>query len=180
MGNECKCGKISNKNNLNTKDYKDYDCGCSGNPSKNSIMKVSKAPGFYMAVCDVEEHICKAGESFEKIYSHRYFNDKFVDTPEKALLFAFDSENERWKIDPEKILKDVKYDPNAKEYVRKTILTTNGHTPTAKQMEKILNGTYEYILLIEYVQVFETNLIATEGLVAKSIKKWRERTGLSY
>ena len=166
MSKECQC----KKNNI-------VENHCSGHCNCHDKRK---APGYYMAVCDVVETYCKIGDECYESDSYRYFNEKFVDSPEKALLFAFDNENLRWKVDPSEILKNVYYDPDTKEYIRKTVLTRDGHIPTDKQLEKILNGTYEYILLTEYVQVFETNLIASHNLVGSTVKRWREHTGIDY
>jgi hypothetical protein len=159
---------------------KSCECGHCKHDRKDEKGCLSKAPGFYMAVCDVVEQICKIGGESCETETFRYFNEKFVDSPEKALLFAFDTTNERWKIDPKEILEGVTYDPENNEYIRKTILTRDGHTPTEKQMKKILDGTYEYILLTEYVQVFETNLVGNKSMISRSITQWRERTGKTY
>jgi hypothetical protein len=130
-----------------------------------------------MAVIDVVEKRCKISGDAEVVSSTRFFNEKFVDTPEKALLFAFDEFHDAWRKDPAEIMKNVVYDAEEKEYVRRTILTRDGHTPTEKQMAKILNGTYEYILIEEFVQVFSTDLIYGENLINSSVEKWRKRTG---
>ena len=105
----------------------------------------------------------------------RIFNDKFVDSPELALLIVFDEKNERWKIDPKNILKDVTYDPVEKEWKRTFLETTNGHTPSEKQRRKWERGEYVLNLVTEYVQIMETNLIADKNLSQKAIASWREK-----
>ena len=150
------------------------DCKC----QKNTGMLDKKR--YFSAVIDVTTKLCKQGEDPILDESYRYFNEKFVDSPEKALLFAFDTEREAWKVDPAEILKDVIFDPKENEYVRRTILTRDGHIPNKKQKEKIYNGTYEYILMEEFVQVFETNLVGGAAMIPLAVDSWRKHTGKSY
>lgn len=168
MTKTCKCESMTNVSNHRG------TCKCKNNVETN------KKNRFFSAVCDVIERYGRVGEEMIETGSYRYFNEKFVDTPEKALLLAFDSENVRWKVDPSEIMKGVIYDPETKEYVRKTILTRDGHIPNEKQKEKILAGIYEYIILEEYVQVFESNLVTGSHLISNSITNWRNTTGKTY
>jgi hypothetical protein len=150
------------------------DCKCQKNTGKLDKKR------YFSAVIDVTTKLCKQGEDPILDESYRYFNQKFVDSPEKALLFAFDSEREAWKTDPAEILKDVVFDPKENEYIRRTILTRDGHIPNEKQKEKIYNGTYEYILMEEFVQVFETNLVGGAAMIPLAIDSWRKHTGKTY
>lgn len=168
MTKTCECKSMINASNHRG------TCKC-----KNNVETI-KRNRFFSAVCDVIERSGRVGEEMIETGSYRYFNEKFVDTPEKALLLAFDSENIRWKVDPSEIMNGVTYDPETKEYVRKTILTRDGHVPNEKQKEKILAGIYEYIILEEYVQVFESNLVTGSHLISNSIKSWRNTTGKTY
>lgn len=160
-------------------------CKCetvTSTPNHKGTCKCNKNTGcleknrYFSAVCDVIERMGKVGEEMVEISNFRYFNEKFVDNPATALLLAFDSENIRWKVDPSEILEGVTYNPETREYIKKTILTRDGHVPNEKQKEKILAGIYEYIILEEYVQVFETNLITGSTLIPEAINRWRKRT----
>lgn len=160
-------------------------CKCKKNENVGNVLNVNTVgtldkKRYFSAVTDVIEKSCKTGEEPVILDTYRYFNDKFVDTPEKALLFAFDNSRKAWKVDPAEILADVKYDPENEEYVRRTILTRDGHKPNEKQKAKILDGTYEFILVEEYVQVFETNIMAGEYLISSAIDQWRKHTGKEF
>lgn len=147
-------------------------CNCGG--TCREAKSINKS-GFYLGVMDVE---VKAGtiNDMQVVDQFRIFNDKFVDSPELALLIAFDEKNERWKIDPKNIMKDVTYDPIEKEWKRTFLETTNGHTPSEKQRKKWERGEYVLNLITEYVQIMETNLIVDKDLSQKAIFGWRERT----
>ena len=123
-------------------------CNCNGNCGKPVLEK----KGFYMGVMDIE---VKSGtiDNMQVIDEFRVFNDKFVNSPELALLIAFDEKNERWKTDPKNILKDVTFDPVEKEWKRTILETTNGHTPSEKQRKKWERGEYVLNLITEYVQI---------------------------
>ena len=97
--------------------------------------------GYYCGVMDIE---VKSGtiDNMKVVDEYRIFNSRFVDSPELALLVSFDEFNERWKVDPKQILKDVVYDPEKKEWSRTFLETTKGHTPTEKQMEKWKRGGF--------------------------------------
>jgi len=149
--------------------------------SKNRVEKedgprliIKCEPGYYMAVVDVTESRGKMGEEMVEQDTFRYFNEKFVESPEKALFLACDSYNRRWHDPATDIMENVVYDPKTQEFVRRTILTIDGHKPNPKQMEKIMNGTYEYILFVERIQVFQTVLIDDPNMVKKSIKVWKD------
>lgn len=146
-------------------------CNCNGNCGKSVLEK----KGFYMGVMDIE---VKSGtiDNMQVIDEFRIFNDKFVNSPELALLLAFDEKNERWKTDPKNILKDVTFDPVEKEWKRTILETTNGHTPSEKQRKKWERGEYVLNLITEYVQIMETNLVGNDKFVQKAIANWREKT----
>ena len=90
----------------------------------------------------------------------RYFNDKFVDTPQKALAVAADLFNERHQVSMDEIMKDVRYDEENNEYVIRVFMTSNLNRPTEKQMKRWLNGEPGFRLYDdEYrIQVYETTL----------------------
>ena len=130
---------------------------------------------YFMAVKDYE---IKVGTVDNMVLadSFRSFNEKFVDSPELALLIAFDRDNERWTVpDPAYILKDIVYDEENKEWKRTSFQTTNGHTPNFKQIEKWKRGEYELCLVTEYVQVMETHLIGGADLVDRAADKWIDK-----
>lgn len=126
---------------------------------------------FYMGVMDIEVK-CGTINDMKIVDEYRIFNNKFVKSPDLALLLAFDERNERWKKNPSEIMKDVIYDPNEKEWKRTILETTNGHTPTPKQMKKWENGEYILNLITEYVQVMKTDLIGDENMIKDSINNW--------
>lgn len=146
-------------------------CNCGG--TCREAKSVNKS-GFYLGVMDVE---VKSGtiNDMQVVDQFRIFNDKFVDSPELALLIAFDEKNERWKTDPKNILKDVTFDPVETEWKRTILETTNGHTPSEKQRKKWERGEYVLNLITEYVQIVETNLVGNDKFVQKAITDWREK-----
>lgn len=148
-------------------------CGCNGTLKKNQ---------YFSAVKDVVVRKGKIGEEMTVVDTYRIFNEKFVDDPDLALLLAFDDENERWNefVGPSLVMEDVKYDAETNEYVRKTILTRDWHIPTMAIKEKILKGEYEYVLMEEYVQVFESVLVGGKHRIHQAIKTFKEKSGKIY
>ena len=129
---------------------------------------------YFIGVMDIE---IKSGtvDNMEFVDKYRIFNEKFVNSPELALLIAFDEENERWKIDPYEIMKDVIYDEKAKEWKRTIFETTKGHRASEAQIEKWKRGEYELVLVTEYVQIMETELVEDSELVDKALDKWYDK-----
>lgn len=129
---------------------------------------------YFMGVMDIEVATGTIGD-MKVVDSFRVFNDRFVKTPDLALLVAFDERNERWKTCPAAIMKDVTYDPKTKEWKRIFFETTKGHTPTEKMMEKWKRGEYVLNLITEYVQIMETDLVGDENLVKAAISNWNHK-----
>lgn len=129
---------------------------------------------YYTAVMDVE---MKSGtvDNMEIVQKVRVFNNKFVNSPELALLIAFDEYDERWKVHPSEIMHDIVYDEENKEWKRTFLETTKGHLASEKQIEKWQKGEYVLNLITEYVQVMETVLIDDKNLVDKSIDTWNKK-----
>ena len=147
--------------------------------SKNEKEAVVRPGRYFMAVCDCKVYRGRMGSNLSGEVlddSYRMFNEKFVESPEKALFLMCDMENKRWKtgVTADEIMKDVKYCPETNEYIRSTILTTGWNTPLPHHLEKIMTGEYEYIRLEERVQVFETTLVNDPDMVKKAIKNWKE------
>lgn len=146
-------------------------CGCGKHKEKEN----ANMPKFFLAVCDVTEKFGRLNEEMEICDTYRYFNDKFVDSPETALLIMFDDENLRWKADPAVVMNGVYYSEETGEYIRVTTLTRDRHLPNFNQLNKIMSGEYECIRIEERVQVFQTNLISCDKLIQKSILNWRAK-----
>ena len=131
-------------------------------------------PRYFMGVMDIEVRTGTIG-NMKLVDEYRLFNDKFVDSPELALLVAFDEGGDRWKGKMDKIFKDVTYDPVTKEWKRTFLETTNGHTPTEKQRKKFERGEYVFNQITEYVQVMETKLCGSNTMMDNACAEWRER-----
>lgn len=121
-----------------------------------------KANRYFGAVIDIKsafgtrDEIAAGTETCEE----RYFNERFVDSPEKALAVAADVFNQRHQISMDEIMNDVRYDEENNEYVIRVFMTSNLNRPTAKQMKRWLNGEPGFRLYDdEYrIQVYETTL----------------------
>ena len=133
-----------------------------------------ESSGFYTGVMDIEVRSGTIGE-MDLIGEYRVFNDKFVDSPELALIVAFDEDNKRWDIPAHKIMENVTYDSEKMEWKRTFFETTKGHAPTEKQWKKFEKGEYILHMITEYVQIMETNLIGSEDMVDRACKLWEER-----
>lgn len=145
--------------------------------SKKEKDIVEVRPGrYFMAVSDCKTFRGRMGSEEQLEEEYRIFNQKFVDSPEKALFLMCDMDNKRWKfnVTPEDIMKDVKYCPETNEYIRTSILTTGFNPPLPHHMEKIMAGEYEYIRFEERIQVFETSLVSDTDMVRKAIKQWKD------
>ena len=120
---------------------------------------------YFGAVIDVESSYGTMEEIANNVdvENYRYFNEKFVDTPEKALAVACDIHNVRHKqpYAMEDIMAEVKYDPIENEYVFTTWETRDYHRPTEKQWNRFHNGdpNFRLLRLIYRIQVYETHLV---------------------
>ena len=124
-----------------------------------------ETPRFFGAVIDVEsrygtmEEIGKGTD----VQNIRYFNNKFVDTPEKALAVACDVDSLRHKYPfaMHDVMKEVEYDKENNEYVMTVWNTRDYHTPTPKQWKRFRNGEAEFRLIRDTyrIQIYETSLV---------------------
>jgi len=128
------------------------------------IGSVDSTPHYFGAVIDITS-VCG---TFSEIATgemepdeFRYFNDKFVDTPEKALAVACDVYNKRHSEPIADLMNDIEFDEASGEYRFVRFFTTNGHRPTEKQMKRWLGGDPEFRLYREEfaIQVYETDLV---------------------
>jgi len=104
----------------------------------------------------------------------RYFNEGFVDSPERALALAVDVDNVRFKYPLAKLMENVKFEPEESEYVIHQYFTTNGNVPTNEQMKKFLEGEYAFDHCEFRIQVLETTLV-TEDLRKRAVEKIKFR-----
>lgn len=140
----------------------------------NDCTKDLKHSRYFMGVTDIEIKIGSI-DNMEVYDTCRLYNDKFVNSPELALLVALDSRNERWKVNPKSIMKDVVFIPETKEWRRTYLETLNGHTPSEKQKKKWERGEYDLRLITEYIQIVETDLVGDENMISRAIATWNER-----
>lgn len=127
---------------------------------------------YFSAVIDLEDTYGTFNEikKHKDVMEERYFNNKFVDTPEKALAVACDVLNQRNHSDVtmEDIMKDVTFDAETNEYVIVKMFTSNYNVPTEHQMDRFVNKEpgFRFHKVIYKIQVFETKLI-TDNLINK-------------
>ena len=118
---------------------------------------------YFGAVIDVNSKFGTREEMTDKscTNTYRYFNVKFVDTPQKALAVACDIFSKRHSIPMNEIMKDVRYDKENNEYIIHTMLTTNDNKPTERQMERWLSGEPGFRLYDDEfrIQIYETTLV---------------------
>ena len=129
---------------------------------------------YFGAVIDLENHYGTEREISKNRFrtiKERYFNNKFVDTPEKALAVACDVLNKRnhGKMSMREIMNNVTYNSDTNEYVITLLLTNNWHKPTLKQMERYNNNEsgFRFNLNTYRIQIYETTII-TENLIEKA------------
>ena len=126
---------------------------------------------YYGAVIDLRSNFGTREEISrnENVIEDRYFNEKFVDSPEKALAVAADVFNKRHKVSMDEIMKKVTYDKKNNEYVVHCFSTTNLHAPTERQMERWMNGEPDFRLYEDtyYIQIYKTELVP-ENLIGKA------------
>ncbi len=140
------------------------------------VMATNGRDRYFGAVIDVKSFFGTRNEiavasTGNESCEYRYFNDKFVDTPQKALAVACDIFNKRHSIPMDEIMKGVHYDAENNEYVIHVMLTSNQNKPTERQMERWLNGEPGFRLYDEEyrIQVYETTL--TKGNLINGAKR---------
>lgn len=121
---------------------------------------------FYIGVCDIEYFEGTKDHLHEARPVDRYFGDKFVDSPETALLNILDEVCEpcksRWKLTKEEFEKhftDFTYNPETNEYCGVFYYTDNGHIPSEYQMKKFEENEYTFQVEKIYIQILKTDLI---------------------
>lgn len=129
---------------------------------------------FFSAVIDVKESYgtLKEIEKNKDVSFDRYFNNKFVDSPEKALAVACDVLNQRnHNVSMNDIMESVTFDQETSEYTVSKLFTDKYNPPTEKQLKRFFNKEKDFRLIqCEYkIQVFETQLI-TNNLIEKAKK----------
>ena len=129
---------------------------------------------YFGAVIDFEDSYgtLKEIKHNKNVETDRYFNNKFVNSPELALAVACDISNLRNKnVSMEDILKNVTFDSEYNEYTFIEYLTSNYNTPTSKQFERFNNNEHDFRLhkMTFKVQVYET-LLNTSNLIDKAKK----------
>jgi len=122
-------------------------------------------PRYFGAVIDIESRYGTMDEiaAGDNVSNIRYFNDKFVDSPEKALAVACDLDNIRHRYVGaiRNVMENVKFDRENSEYVLTVWRTSNYNAPTERQWMRFKNAEpgFRFYREIYRIQVYETNLV---------------------
>ena len=129
---------------------------------------------YFSAVIDVKTEFGTrreiARQDNPEVYFDRYFNNKFVDSPEKALAVACDVLNQRnHGVSMTDIMEKVTFDNKTSEYTVIKYFTDNQHIAKESQIHRFFQHEPEFRLFrVEYkIQVFETMLV-TDNLINKA------------
>ena len=130
-----------------------------------NLTTINSRPLYFGAVIDVESRYGTMDEiaAGDNVSNIRYFNDKFVDSPEKALAVACDLDNIRHRYVGaiRNVMENVKFDRENSEYVLTVWRTSNYNAPTEKQWTRFKNAEpgFRFYREIYRIQVYETTLV---------------------